>query len=146
MKETRKGVCPFCRLGCELGVVTEGWHVRGVEYLGESSPNSGSLCARGNTAAIYLDHPRRLVFPVLNRKEIDWGQAFGELTDIVKKTDPRELAITYDSNLTEEEYSLIWGLAEKLGVENLASSYLEPEYYFAHVLNGLPRASSIRPR
>lgn len=141
MSEIRKGICPFCRLGCDLGIIAGDWNIQGVEYLKGSGLNDGSLCARGNAAAIYLDHPKRLVFPVHNGKEISWKEAFTELVDVLKKTDPRELAITYDSNLTEEEYSLIWQFALNLGVENLASSYLEPEFYFNNTIPDVPKAT-----
>lgn len=141
MKEIKKGICPFCRLGCELGIVSEDWQIKGVEYLKGSGVNDGSLCPRGNAAAIYLDHPKRLAFPLLNGKEITWEEALTGITDILNKTDPHELAITYDSNLTEEEYFLVQELAQSLGVENVASSYLEPEFYFNYAIPGLPRAS-----
>ncbi len=141
MSEIRKGICPFCRLGCELGIITGDWDIRGVEYLKGRGLNDGSICARGNAAAIYLDHPKRLVFPLHNGKEISWKEAFTELADVLKKTDPRELEITYDSNLTEEEYSLIWEFAQKLGAENLASSYLEPEFYFNNTIPEVPKAT-----
>ncbi len=141
MSEIRKGVCSFCRLGCELGILTDDWKIIGVEYLKGNGLNDGGLCARGNAAAIYLDHPRRLVFPMENGRIISWDETFAKLADLLKKTDSRELAITYDSNLTEEEYSLVWKLAQRLGIENLASSYLEPEIYFGNTLPGVSNAT-----
>jgi anaerobic selenocysteine-containing dehydrogenase len=141
MSDMKKGICPFCRLGCELGILADDWSIRGVEYLKGSGLNDGSLCARGNGAALYLDHPKRLTFPLHNGNEIRWKEAFAELADILRRTDSRELAITYDSNLTEDEYSLLWGFAEKLGVGNLACSYLEPEFYFNNAMPEVPRAT-----
>jgi len=141
MTETRKGICSLCRLGCELAIVTEDWRIKGVEYLKGSGLNDGRLCPRGNAAALYLDHPSRLTFPRCEGHELRWRDAFDDLARVLKKSDSRSVAITYDANLTNEEYSLVWELAEKLNVENLASSYLEPEYYFTHSIPEVVGAS-----
>ena len=137
----RKTVCPFCLLGCELGIIVDGIGIKGVDYLKESKVNQGRLCARGNASALFIDSPDRLAYPVRDGKEITWKVAFKEMIKVLKSKRREEVALTFDCNLTEEEYSLIYELAEKLGIDNLASTYLEPEYYFNYTLPKVQRAS-----
>ena len=141
MKEVKETTCPFCLLGCKLGIVVNGVDIRGVEYLKDSEVNEGRLCSRGNASPIYLDSPRRLTSPLRDGREVSWESALGQVVEALKGRRREEVALTFDTNLTEEEFSLVWELGEALGVENIASSYLEPEFYFNYSLPGVSRAS-----
>ena len=137
----RKTVCPFCLLGCELGIIVDEIGIKGVDYLKESKVNQGRLCARGNASVVFLDCPDRLAYPIRDGKETSWEEALKEIVKVLKSKRREEVALTFDCNLTEEEYSLIYELAENLEIENLASSYLEPEFYFNDVFQEVQRAN-----
>lgn len=140
MREVKETTCPFCLLGCKLGIVINGMDIRGVEYL-KDEVNEGRLCSRGNASAIYLDSPQRLTSPVRDGKEVSWERALEQVVNALKGRRKEEIALTFDTNLTQEEFSLVWELGEALGVENIASSYLEPEFYFNYSLPGVLRAN-----
>ena len=133
--------CPFCLYGCELAIVTSiNNYVRNVEYLPDAKVNQGRLCPRGNAASIVLDDKKRLSYPIYQNKAINWNLALERITQTLKNIDKDEIAITFDKNFTEEELDLLSGLANELGIENFASSYLEPDYYFSYKAENCPNA------
>lgn len=133
--DSRNTICPFCTLGCELGInysMQRFWQT----YPATGQINQGRLCPRGNIAARYLDYETRLCYPRKDNKDITWLTAMNEVRAVLKKCKTDEIAITFDKNLTLDEFRLIKGFAESLGTENFASSYLEPEYYFNYQMAG----------
>lgn len=122
----KKALCPFCSYGCEFGVVFNDFGIKGVEYV-KSGSSDGRLCPRGSAAAIYLDHPKRLTTPLKKGVSIDWSRMGKELTKIMDS--PKSVAATVDRNVTPEEYSKILGFCKKIGIEDVATTYFEPEYY-----------------
>jgi anaerobic selenocysteine-containing dehydrogenase len=129
--EKGRSVCTFCRMGCELEVIRQGWRVAGVEYPADAPVNQGRLCPRGSASALLLDHPRRLAYPLRDGKERTWPEFFSEVGPRLRNLPSNELAITYDGNLTREELGVVYGFANRLGTENVASAYLESEACFA---------------
>ncbi len=128
----KKTVCPFCSFGCEFGIVFNDFGIKGVEYLKEGS-SEGRLCPRGSAAALYLNHPRRLSMPVKNGKVINWAKIVKELQKLLEK--PKNTAVTFDRNITVEEYEAIVGFCDKTGIENIASTYFEPETFLNSFLD-----------
>jgi formylmethanofuran dehydrogenase subunit B len=147
MKETKqstkvKTTCPFCLYGCELAIVASiNNYVQNIEYPSEARVNQGRLCPRGNSASIILGDKKRMSSPIFRNKEISWAKAMTEITQIIKSFDKNEIAITFDKNLTEEEIAQISGFADTLGIENFASSYLEPEFNFSYRLENCSTAT-----
>lgn len=140
--EYRTTTCPFCLYGCELAIVSDTNHYyHRVEYVKEGRVNQGRLCPRGNAAAIILKHKNRLAYPLLNNKEISWQEALDQINSYLKSYQPDEIALTFDRNLTQEELDALIGLVNKLGIENFASSYLEPEIYFSYTVEDCPKAT-----
>jgi len=127
-----KTICPLCSFGCEFGVVFDDFGVKGVEYLKDGS-SGGRLCPRGSAAAFYLNHPRRLSMPMKNGKAVDWSKVLKELKKVIEK--PQNVAITFDRNITLEEYMAIVGFCKAVGIENIASTYFEPETFLKTFLN-----------
>jgi len=122
----KKMLCPFCSFGCEFGVVFNDFGIKGVEYI-KSGSSAGRLCPRGSAAAIYLDHPKRLTTPLKKGVSIDWPKMGKELTKITGS--PKSVAAAVDRNVTPEEYTKILGFCKKIGVDGIATTYFEPEYY-----------------
>ena len=124
MTSTKRVLCPFCSYGCEFGVVFNDFGIKGVEYLADGH-NGGRLCARGSAAASYLDHPRRLCVPHRAGRPVDRARVVADLKKALAK--PQAVAVTFDRNITLEEHQAITGFCRSAGIEQLASSYLEPE-------------------
>ncbi len=123
---SQKTVCPFCSFGCEFAVLFNDFGIKGVEYLKEGS-SDGRLCPRGSAASLYLDHPKRLSMPLKKGKVVDWGRIGKELKKIAEN--PKSVAVTFDRNITIEEYQSIVDFCEKVGIEHIASTYFEPEAF-----------------
>jgi len=121
----KRTTCTFCSYGCELGVVFDDLGIRGVEYIADAVPNAGRLCPRGSAAALYLNHPRRLTLPMKENLTVGWDKIVKDLKRYLKK--PEQVAVTFDRNLTREEYFAIMNFCDQTGIEVTASSYLEPE-------------------
>jgi anaerobic selenocysteine-containing dehydrogenase len=130
----RKVLCPFCSFGCDFGVVLYDFGIKGVEY-DKAGSTGGRLCPRGSAAAMYLDHPRRLSMPTKKGKAVDWSRMGKELRKIAGS--PKNVAVTVDRNVTPEEYSKILGFCKQVGIEDIASTYFEPEYYLKKFLSRL---------
>lgn len=122
----KKTVCPFCSYGCEFGVIFYDLGIKGIEYIKEGS-SEGRLCPRGSAAALYLDHPRRLTMPLKSGKPVDWAKIEKELKKVIEK--PTSVAVTFDRNITIEEYESIINFCRKVGIDTIASSYCEPEAF-----------------
>ncbi|MDD5530027.1 MAG: molybdopterin dinucleotide binding domain-containing protein [bacterium] len=129
----QKVTCNFCTLGCETSLNESDIGVVDIKYS-KSGANEGRLCSRGNALPIYLSANQRLTSPLRNGQEINWKDAFNEIISALKNYKASEIAITYDTNLTIEEYSLVSEFAKIKGITKLASSYIEPEHYFNYVL------------
>ena len=128
----KKTVCPFCSFGCNLGVVFDDFGIKGVEYIKEGS-SKGRLCPRGSAAALYLNHPKRLSMPMKDNKVLEWSKLTKDLKKILDN--PKNVAVTFDRNLTIEEYESIISFCDKTGIENIASTYFEPERFLKKFLN-----------
>lgn len=128
----RKVLCPFCSFGCDFGVVLNDFGIKGVEYVSAGS-SEGRLCPRGSAAAMYLDHPRRLSMPLKKGKSVEWSTMGKELSKIIGN--PKNVAVAIDRNVTPEEYSMILGFCKRVGIEDIASTYFEPEYYLRKFLS-----------
>ncbi len=123
-----KTVCPFCSYGCEFGIVANDFGIKGVEYLKEGS-SQGRLCPRGSAAAMLLDHPRRLSAPRENGAVVDRTRMVKDLKKVFTK--PKQVAVTFDRNLTVEEYGMISNFCRNAGVPYVSSAYLEPEAHLS---------------
>ncbi|KPJ71156.1 hypothetical protein AMJ52_08955 [candidate division TA06 bacterium DG_78] len=128
----KKTLCPFCSFGCEFGIIFDDFGLKGIEYIHDGS-SEGRLCPRGSAAVLYLDHPRRLSMPLKNGKVYDWQKITKELKKAFEH--PKKVAVTFDRNITIEEYQSIVSFCEKAGVENIASTYFEPEAFLKQFLS-----------
>ncbi len=132
MTTVKRVLCPFCSYGCEFGVVFNDFGIKGVEYIQNGSSN-GRLCPRGSAAGMYLDHPRRLAIPMKNGKSAVWSRMAKELGKVIGS--PKSVAVTFDRNVTAEEYAAIVAFCGSKGIENTASTYLEPENILRNFLD-----------
>ncbi|MBM9466748.1 molybdopterin oxidoreductase family protein [Nakamurella leprariae] len=71
--------CPYCSLQCGISLVAGGRPAT-LEPLEHFPTNRGGLCAKGWTAAELLDHPDRLLTPLLRSVPGDRSSAFRPAT------------------------------------------------------------------
>src|SRR3978361_336632 len=88
--------CPYCALQCGISLLPEISSVR-LEPT-EFPVNRGGLCAKGWTAAELLDHPDRLLTPLVRKdpadrgsplREATWDEALGRIVTAVEDSQRR---------------------------------------------------------
>ncbi len=136
MMEIKSTTCPMCRNGCQVGIQFDGYQYR-VEYLSDVPPNNGRLCPRGNGNNIVIDHPKRLSYPLLNGKEINWATAFDLMKRWCTQVKADEIAVVYSRGAGASELGWVRALADTLGTDNLVCGYLEPDNAFGYQLEGV---------
>jgi hypothetical protein len=137
---TKKTVCPFCSFGCEFGLVFNDFGLSGVEYLKDGS-SEGRLCPRGSAAALYLNHPKRLSMPIKDGKPVEWVKVEKDIRKTLEK--PKNVAVTFDRNITIEEYHALTAFCRNSGIEYTASTYCEPEALLRRFLETPTTSSDI---
>ncbi len=71
--------CPYCSLQCGIVLSAGGGPVT-LEPQPEFPTNRGGLCSKGWTAATLIDHPQRLLRPLVRSTPGDRGSEFREAT------------------------------------------------------------------
>ncbi len=125
--------CPFCFLNCPLTIRKEKFKFA-IFY-------EGPLCARGNAIPILLDSPKRLANSLFinngKREKKSFKEVIEELVRDLENYKKEEIAVGIDSYLKEEEKKRIYSFFKSLGVDNIFSSYLEPDLFFSLKVDGI---------
>lgn len=109
--------CPYCALQCAMTLTPATDVANGVRLEGRQFPtNLGSLCQKGWTAAELLDHPRRLLTPLVRQIDGDrtsplvpatWDAALDRtakrLTSVARESGPNAIAVFGGGGLTNEK-------------------------------------------
>ncbi|HDQ98790.1 MAG TPA: hypothetical protein ENN51_00685 [candidate division WOR-3 bacterium] len=138
--ELKKTTCPFCLNGCTSAVVFDGYQYR-MEYPAEGAVNKGRLCARGNSASIVVDHPKRLAYPLLDGRPIAWSEAENLVRAWRAAVEPGQIALVYSRGRGTDEARRLCGLAAELGTTHIACGHIEPENAFNARLEGTKDAA-----
>jgi formate dehydrogenase major subunit len=81
-------ICPYCGVGCGMGLRVEGERVRGVEPLPLHPVSRGQLCAKGYSAAFGVDPIDRLTRPMVRRRggfeAVSWDDAIGRVAEALR--------------------------------------------------------------
>ena len=101
--------CPYCALQCGMTLRADGGRVS-VEPR-DFPTNRGGLCQKGWTAADLLDHPERLLTPLVRRDgeltPATWDEALTLITDRIKdiqrRYDENAVAVFGGGGLTNEK-------------------------------------------
>jgi assimilatory nitrate reductase catalytic subunit len=89
--------CPYCSLQCGMSVLT-GAGRPSLRPMEDSATNRGGLCSKGWTAADLLDHPDRLLAPLVRADPADrhsplrvatWAEALDRVTAALTSTRQR---------------------------------------------------------
>lgn len=80
--------CPFCAVGCGMGLDVEEGRVTGVQPLHDHPVSRGQLCAKGWNAEKFVSHPARLTTPLLRRgrqlEPVSWDTAMTAAADALR--------------------------------------------------------------
>jgi NADH-quinone oxidoreductase subunit G len=106
--------CPYCGCGCLLTFGSKEGEIKRVFSDPEQGPNDGNLCVKGRFGWDVIDHPDRILSPLLrvngSFREASWDEAFSfvaqHLEAIKEKHGPGAIAGMASSRLTNEEYYL----------------------------------------
>jgi NADH-quinone oxidoreductase subunit G len=106
--------CPYCGCGCLLTIGSKEGEVKRVFSDPEQGPNDGNLCVKGRFGWDVIDHPERILSPLLrvngSFREASWDEALRfvaqHLDAIKEEYGPDAIAGVASSRLTNEEYYL----------------------------------------
>jgi len=108
---TISSVCPFCGVGCGMGLRVEDNRVIAVEPVPNHPVSHGQLCAKGWNAAFGVDPAQRLTQPF--RREggvfvpVDWDEALDDiaarLKDFRDNDGPDSLGVISCARATNED-------------------------------------------
>jgi len=68
-KEVRT-ICPYCGVGCGIYLGTRGRKIVRVRGDKESPVNQGALCVKGRYGVDYVNHPDRLIRPLIRKSDV----------------------------------------------------------------------------
>jgi len=109
--QTTATLCPFCGVGCGLGLRTEGERAIGVEALPAHPVSAGRLCAKGWNAAFGIEPGARVTTPLIREhghfRRASWAEALdyvaGELRAYLKSDGPDALGVISSARACNED-------------------------------------------
>ena len=104
-------VCPYCGVGCGMGLRVAGRRVAGVEPILSHPDSHGQLCAKGWSAAFGIDAGNRITTPLIRAgnalKPASWDEAFSYVADtlraICEESGPDAIGIISSARATNED-------------------------------------------
>lgn len=126
--EPIKTICPYCGVGCGIGVATDddsdGMHFR---PWGDAPVNSGRICIKGGAATEVVNHEDRLTDPLIKEngrfQEVSWERAYeyiiSELERIHDEHGPDGMGFFGSSKTMNEENYLLQKLARRYGTNQV---------------------------
>ena len=107
--------CPYCAVQCGMNLLVENEHVVGFEPRYDFPVNEGRLCPKGVTAYLQIEHPDRLLHPLIKRngrfEKASWDEALdlvvARFQELQAKHGKDALAVYSGSSLTTEKTYLM---------------------------------------
>lgn len=111
MQRTTSTICPFCGVGCGLGLRSDGARAVGVEALPAHPVSAGQLCAKGWNAAWGIAPGTRVTTPLLREhgrlRPASWEEALDyvarELKGFLAIDGPDALGVISSARATNED-------------------------------------------
>lgn len=103
-----RSTCPYCGVGCGVILTPDG--AGGVDVKGDPDhpANFGRLCSKGSALGETVGHEGRLLAPVVNGQETDWGNALSLVADrfseTIRQHGPDSVAFYVSGQLLTEDY------------------------------------------
>jgi len=107
--------CPFCGVGCNFYLESEGNQIFNVFPSLHHPLNQGRLCVKGWNSFEFISHPDRLSQPLIKKnskfKEASWREAYELIAKNIKKIEsrfgPEVFGVISSARCTNEENFLI---------------------------------------
>jgi formate dehydrogenase alpha subunit len=138
--------CPFCGVGCNFYLESEGDRILGVAPSRQHAVSRGRLCIKGWTSPEFTVHPDRLKRPLIRKngklKEASWQAAYALIVKNIKKIKvkygPEAFGVISSARCTNEENYLI----QKFGRACLGTNNIDHCARTCHVpsVTGLTRS------
>jgi formate dehydrogenase major subunit len=111
VNRTVNSICPFCGVGCGMGLVTEKGRVTEVQALRSHPISQGQLCAKGWNTAFAINPRDRITHPLIKQNgefvKVDWPQALahiaGKLSAYIQDYGPDSVGIVSSARATNED-------------------------------------------
>jgi len=138
-----KTLCPFCGVGCTIQVGVRGNTVVRARGDLDSPVNEGGLCVKGRYGLDFVNHPDRLIRPLIRRegvprsiaagavpdvsevfREAEWDEALDRVAEglkrILETAGPDALGVLSSAKCTNEENYLVQKFARAaIGTNNV---------------------------
>lgn len=120
--------CPYCGVGCNIILETDGRRVVRVISNDKAPVNKGNLCVKGRFGYGFIEDSDRLTTPLIRKKgklvEASWDEALGlvaaKLKETKKKHKADSIAFLASSKCTNEENFLLQKFARAgVGTNNV---------------------------
>ncbi len=120
--------CPFCGVGCNFYIKSEGARILGVSPSRNHQVSRGRLCVKGWNSLEFISHPDRLKSPLIRKngkfKEISWPAAYRHIVKNIKRVKtrygPDAIGVISSARCTNEENYLIQKFARAcIGTNNI---------------------------
>jgi ferredoxin-nitrate reductase len=133
--DTIKGqaICPYCGVGCRLGVESARGRVTRVKGVEDAPANLGGICAKGATLPQVVQTPDRLLQPSVRaerggeHRPVGWEEALGYLADrfraLIDRYGPHSVAFYGSGQLDSEAgYTAVKLFKGSIGTNNTDSN------------------------
>ena len=100
--------CPYCGVGCQLGLEVKKDRIIGVTPIGNGSVNQGQACVKGRFGIVeFVHHAERLTTPLIKRngnfEEASWDEALDLVASKLASYKADETAVISSAKCTNEE-------------------------------------------
>jgi formate dehydrogenase alpha subunit len=104
-------ICPFCGVGCGIGLVTTNNRVTGVQPLLEHPISQGQLCSKGWNTAFGINPKDRVTHPLIKQNgrfiKVSWDKALGHIADkfqsYISNYGPNSVGVISSARATNED-------------------------------------------
>jgi assimilatory nitrate reductase catalytic subunit len=123
--------CPYCGLQCGMNLKVKDGKVLGVEPREDFPFNMGKMCPKGVTAYQQVNHPDRLLYPLIKEadgqfRRASWEEAYSTIVNKIKEIQEKHgkdaFAVYSGSSLTTEKTYLI-GKFARVGLQTRHVDY-----------------------
>jgi len=120
--------CPYCGTGCNFYLQVVDGRLVGVVPCKTDEISLGKLCIKGYNAHAFVQHPDRLIHPMVRQggdmRRVSWEEALDKLASEIKrirdKYGPDSIAVLASAKCTNEENYLFQKLARAvIGTNNV---------------------------
>lgn len=104
-------ICPFCGVGCGMGLVTDNGQITEVQALRSHPISQGQLCAKGWNTAFAINPRNRITHPLIKQdgqfEKVAWPQALehiaAKLSGYIRDYGPDSVGIVSSARATNED-------------------------------------------